>query len=590
MATFKHPASLNPLQQFGQARSILRKTTRANNPAWYQDALELNFQLHVRPDGPTFSAFYFDRKKQLWTAGPALSEEIFEDPTRLEALIFTALKLTRANGHAALGVILHIAEDFATTELKPEFDNPAALPEIRDAAVSDPASILADASIQADQASWRVLPYPAASSESIGTAITHTRQYAKFFTQLRETSERENFPIISHAQSAPLAAIMGLSESLTHTPGHSFVTILQYPWFTVLAFFNERSDLRLIRTLHHRGIRRATNLRNALTTTSASLEFVDPDIFLVQLGEMVDSSLEVNLRMIHTTSRVETVHLQQAEGLPEWCLEPGIVANSPSIRSGADTSHTLSILREDKWALQNFLPTPPELVAVYPSRMEMRLLKMVTLARVALFTIVALGLTYFALGIFNLMSKPEWSFNLAEANMTKAMLAKLSAERKKSEHWENLLQDRSKAWVAMESLSRMFPENSGVLVKTFSHTSKPDSTPGQAKVGFIKEWKITGFARDEALERLNTLNTNEGIQAQFTEVARLTGNSAYNPTAGNRSISVNVRTQENSGFKLAPPEESGASDGSTYPFTFDLTFTQRFETTDPMALSVPKAP
>jgi len=32
------------------------------------------------------------------------------------------------------------------------------------------------------------------------------------------------------------------------------------------------------------------------------------------------------------------------------------------------------------------------------------------------------------------------------------------------------------------------------------------------------------------------------------------------------------------------------SDESSYPFTFDLTSTQRFEATDPMALNVPKAP
>ena len=84
LATFQHPASLNALQQFGQACSILRNTTRASNPAWYQDALELNFQLHIRPDGPQISTFYFDRKKGQWSNGPALSEEILHDSAKLE--------------------------------------------------------------------------------------------------------------------------------------------------------------------------------------------------------------------------------------------------------------------------------------------------------------------------------------------------------------------------------------------------------------------------------------------------------------------------------------------------------------------------
>jgi hypothetical protein len=129
-----------------------------------------------------------------------------------------------------------------------------------------------------------------------------------------------------------------------------------------------------------------------------------------------------------------------------------------------------------------------------------------------------------------------------------------------------------------------------MLVKTYSHSSKPESAPGKAKVGFVKEWKITGFARDEALDHLNTLNTREGITEHFAEVARITGNESYDPNAGNRSIAVNVRTQENNSFKPTPPEESSVEDESTYPFTFDLTITQRFEATDPMAITVPKAP
>jgi hypothetical protein len=35
------------------------------------------------------------------------------------------------------------------------------------------------------------------------------------------------------------------------------------------------------------------------------LEFVDPDLFLIQLGDDVDTTLEANLRVTFTTSRVE---------------------------------------------------------------------------------------------------------------------------------------------------------------------------------------------------------------------------------------------------------------------------------------------
>ena len=39
-----------------------------------------------------------------------------------------------------------------------------------------------------------------------------------------------------------------------------------------------------------------------------------------------------------------------------------------------------------------------------------------------------------------------------------------------------------------------------------------------------------------------------------------------------------------------PLEDASDSDESTYPFTFDLTITQRFEATDSMAINVTKAP
>jgi hypothetical protein len=248
------------------------------------------------------------------------------------------------------------------------------------------------------------------------------------------------------------------------------------------------------------------------------------------------------------------------------------------------------MLRDEKWAFQDFLPRPREIVEIYPDRSEMKLLRVLRLARVAVLAIALLALAYLALGIVDLMRRDEWAFNTTEADAIKSRLSKLTSERQKVEHWDNLLADRSKAWIAMESLARMVPDNGGMLVKTYSHSSKPESTPGQTKAGFVKEWKITGFARDEALDYLNILNTREGINAHFAEVTRITGNESYNPEIGNRSIAVNVRTQENSGFKPTPPEEYSVSDESTYPFTFDLTITQRFEATDPMAITVPKAP
>jgi hypothetical protein len=590
LATFQHPASLNTLQQYLQACSILRNTTRASNPAWYQEALDLDLQLHLRADGPGISSFYYDRKKNLWTAGPVLSDDIIHEPTKLATLAEDALKFARSKQATSIGVVLHVADEFATTELKPELDNPGALQDLRDAAIHDPASILEDSSITADQAAWRVLPYTAAGGDVIGTTITLSRQFAPLLDTFRQTGEKNNFPVITHALSAPLVAIMGLNEIVVPSSGKPFVAILQYAWFTVMAFFNDHADLRLVRTLQHRGTRRAANFRSALTATSASLEFLDPDLFILPLSGEVDTTLEAGLRLAFTTNRVETVIPVLPEGLPANCPEPAFSAAASGPSAAKFGSNTFTTLRDEKWALQNFLQAPREVVEVFPSRSEMRLLRVLRLSRVALFALTVLCIAYVVLGIVGLIRRPEWAFDPSEADVIKTRLSKLTTERQAADHWSNLLEDRSKAWAAMESLSQMFPENGGMLVKTYTHSSKPDATPGQVKVGFIKEWRITGCARDEALDYLNNLNTREGISEHFSEIAKITGNQSYNPTIGNRSISVNMRTQENGMFKPLPPEETVLADESTYPFTFELTITQRFEATDPMAINVPKAP
>ena len=569
---------------------MLRHTTRATNTAWYQDALELEFQLHIRADGASINTFYHDGKKEQWTTGPTLSDEILKEPAKLESFIAEALRYARSNGAKSLGVILHIADEFATTELKPELNNPAALGDIKEAAILNPVSILEDSTIIAEQASWRVIPYPAAGGSVIGSTITLSKQYAPLIAALHQTGEKENFPIISHAVSAPLVAMMALSHSLTPTPNKPFVAILQYSWFTVLAFFNEHADLRLIRTLQNRGLNRPTGFINALTTTKASLEFIDPDIFIMRLGENVDATLDEDLRSHFNKCRVEIVEQNSIQGIPAWCPEPAISSPSSTVPAATIVSHTFTILNEEKWALQNFLPISKDVVEIYPTRSEMRLLKMLRLARVAVFSIAFLCITYFCFGMVDLISRPEWSFQPSQAEATQARLSKLTVERQRADHWNNLLEDRSKAWTSMESLARMFPENSGMLVKTYSHAAKPDTTQGNARIGFVKEWKITGYARDEALDYLNTINTKEGISAHFSEIATVTGNNSYRTNMGNRNIVVNIRTQENGSYKYVSPDEASNADESTYPFTFDLTITQRFEATDPMAINVSKNP
>jgi hypothetical protein len=592
--TSKHPGEINPFLQYRQAKAFFKRTSRAKNPAWYQGALELDFQLHIRTDGASVNAFLYDHTEKLWAPGPPLNEKALLDPELMTAYVGEAIKHVKSVGGTSLGVVFHLADEFSLTEIKPEFEDRDALPALREAAVADPASALAD-SVISDQSSSRILPYPATESPVIATAITVSHRHEPVVSAIRDLGNAEDFPIVTLSLSAPLIALLGIPGSVKRTDGKPFLAILQYPFFTVLASFNENSDLLLVRTQLHRGLRRPPNFRHAIATTTASLELIDPDLFVFPLGEDVDRALAADLSVTFTKNHVETVVISDIGTLAPWCAECIISTREP-VEDEQLPGSTFGPFRDEKWSFQDFLPLAAEKQATYPTRNEMRLMKTARIVRLATLPVVAVAALWMFFAIYSIVSTPEWAFDTSETAIIRKKLTGLTAERQQIDHWNNLLEDRSKGWIVMESFSRLFPENSGILSKDFAYSSRPDSSPGQAKVGFVKDWKISGWLKgDEAAELLNTLNSREGISAHFNQIADITGNSAYRTDIGTRSIVVNIKTQENPAYRPNNPANDALIEGpnastASYPFNFDLAITQRFEATDPLAIPVAKAP
>lgn len=592
MASFQNPRLLNEAKRYSQACAILRSTSRARNKAWFQEALELEYQLHLRSEGGTVVSRIFNRKTNEWSEGPPVNSDIFRDGEKAMAFANRAIELAREARANALGVILYLADEFATAELRSEFDNPADLSELRARVENDPAAIFEGAAISSDSQTFRILPYPAAGG-AIGTGVSLSRQHALFFERLREAGEEQNFPIIAHALSAPLIALMALPGAAKPAKNKPFLAVLYYSPFTVMGFFNEHGDLRLLRTIQHRGQRRPMNLRDIATTTLAALELSDPDIFILPLTRQADPGVMVELQNTFPHAHVDTIDWAQTpfhhRNIPGYC--PELLIATQGTDQTTSFSQTFDTFAEEKWITQDFLPIPREVAEIYPTRSEVQLLRTIRMARVALMFVALLAVAWALMDVFQKTRQPAWTFEPSQASTVQKRAAALTTERQQIEHWDNLLDDRSKAWASMELLCRLFPENSGMLVKGFSHTARPEPAPGKPKVGFVKEWRISGFARDEALEKLNLINSREGISAVFAEVAKVTGNNAFKTDLGNRSVLVNVRQQENSGFKRRSGEEIlNPNDSTTYPFAFDLTITQRFEANDPLALNATKAP
>lgn len=596
MVAYQHPTELNLFQQYRQAASILRGTSRATNDGWYQHALDVDFQVHLRIDGSARQAWCYHRPSDTWSPGPQLQEEFFQSTDKVPAFAADVVAMAKKAGASSAAVVLHIADEFATTEIKPELDNPGALAELRDTIVTDPKSVLDDSSLPFDEHSWRLVPYNAPGAESIATAVTLSRDLSGFITALRTYGASTNFPVRTLAASAPLIGLLTLPE-LKRSPNEKpFLAVLTYARFTILACFNEHGDLHLIRTLQHRGQRRPSNLRHAAATTAAALEMSEPEIFLLPLASETDEQLKSDLQMVFEHSQIHEIRWEDTpfKNASHPDVSPEMIA---SVRKEPEdqelplsSSHTFSTLRSDGWATQDFLPLSPEQEQIYPSRGEMRMLRIAKYSRFALAACVIIALGWMGLQIVELIRKPEWTFEQTEAATTAARLSALQQEQAKIQHWDNLMEDRSKGWAAMEMLTRFFPDKSGIMVTSFSHTVVPEGLPAQTKAGFVKQWNISGLARDEALDRLNDLNTRDGITAAFAEVARITGNQSFRTDLPTRSIVVNIRTLEHGAFRPMPPEEARLSDPASYPFVFDLSITQRFEADDPLAMTVATSP
>lgn len=548
-------------------------------------------QIHLRIDGVSYDSWVYYARSESWEAGPELSAELFEDPAQASSFAEHIVALAKGAKANAVGVILHIGDEFATTELKPELDNPGVLNELRDQAMSDPVALFDDSSYSSDDHSWRLIPYPAVGSEAIATAVTLSKRADPFIAAIRSYGDSRNFPISVLSVSAPLVSLLALPEIHRDELTKPFVVVLPYPQFTILSFFNEHGDLQLLRTLQHRGQKRPSNLRQAASATAAALEMASSDIFVVPPSGEHDPVLKADLKSAFPESQVIEVYWSEtvfaegtAEGIPPEMLSA--VASIKESTTPLGNSHTFTVLRDEGWALQDFLPLPPEIAQIYPERTEMKLLRGSRLCRLVL-AVVALGfLAWTGLDVVTMIRQEEWSFKKEDSDELKKRLSFLATERQKIEHWDNLLADRSKAWANMEMLSRLFPENGGILIDSYLFKVSPEKTQRSATAGFVKQWRIEGLVRDEARDQLHGLTNRDAISAAFSEIAKITGDESFETDLTSRNIIVNLKTSLNPSFRNdLPPSMITASTEASYRYSFDLIITQRYEANDPLAVT-----
>lgn len=595
VANYQHPTELNPFKRYRQARAIHRASSRAVNDGWFTSPLELDFQIHLRLEDREATTWIYRRKDQSWSRGPKVSEEILEEPEQATEMVADLVSQAEEEHHLAIGFVIYLADEFATTEIKPELDNPGALSDLRDQIVIDPASVLDDDSLSADDHSWRLIPYPAAGSEAIATAVTLSKRDQAFVDALRDYGIANNFPVQTLSASAPLIALLALPYCYPDPSPNGFVVALPFNQFTTLAFFNEHGDLKLLRALQHRGQTRPTNLRNAAATTAASLEMDKPDVLILPFADSLDPLIEQDLKLVFPESTIQ--HIDWPTTFPDINDHPGLYPEMKIASLIEDEpeaplaqSETFQALSKESWAVQDFLPMEIEAAEVFPSRQGMKILRITDLLRALLFAATVGLLLWIGHGVYDKTKQQAWQFDENSSLQVKQRLTMLTKQKQKIEHWDNLLADRSKGWVTMEMLARFFPEKSGFLISSFDYTINLDRAEGKQSIGYVRQWDISGYVQPDALRTLTKLNTREGIQAAFDKVAKATGSEAYATGLPTRSLVVNIRTVENSKYRPVDPALTVMSDTSAYPVQFDLTIKQRFESDDPLALKTTPAP
>jgi hypothetical protein len=581
--------SLNSRATYRQALDLLRHTSRSSNPDWYRDALDLSHQWHlVVHSGNRVQSVLLarDGDEAAWVPGPPVQLTTPPTQEQVDAMLEDILAGPDFRKARSLGVIVHLADEFATTEIIQEPRSAEAMRELRDEVRQNPATALGDPSLSNDATSTRLIPYAGASRAPMAATVSLSRTHDSFLMSVRSAGDNRNLPVRAIATSAPMAFLSILPAFLQFQAGRPQFVLLHYARFSALAVFNGESNLLQLRALPHRGRSFPGNLGDAINTALDSLDLHDPVITILPLGDTDPSPL---LTQLHATlnqpENAETHILRPsvealAPGVPD--LRPEMLISIPQFASG-EVSPGFNQLFKERWALQDFLPEHEEIKALYPSSAEMKLL---AFSRVALAVVSFALVGLLALGVFGMVktiNDPAWRHETSATAAVQERLIKAGREAKEFDHWDNLLQPRARAWTSMELLTRIFPENSGVLVEAFRHSNRLDNTIKNFRLGFTREWVIDGLADEKAVALLNHLNGREGMRTLFEELHKATGNASFDMTVPGRAVVAQMDRSKNPAFVEEPGLPGG--DRRRFPYAFSLKITQVFPSEDPMAIT-----
>ena len=619
MLSITDPFELKPADVYRQARLVSSKTSRGSDRNWYRDAFELPCQWHLWFDGgrEVVSAT-FSRQDGLWRPGPVIPLANLTTGDGVGELIGELVSpIFFGQTPKALGVILHVADEFALAGLAKSSEASGDMAEdlgiLRYNLIDDPREVLADREISVDTTSWRLLPFwGAAPGQTHATALALSRSREAFLSKLLAHGEDLRMPVRVAVTAGPVEMLAALPLIHPSLEGGRLI-VVPYVKFTAVFTLSAEGELRSVRSLSHRGgAALPSGLGDILVSMAVSAELTGtgataqpPKVLLVSGDAAVLQAASKDLEAYSLTRQTiewQAVDFTSLPALasvpghrPEFLVyDPGMVEQARSGPGPLAHTQTFTTLWGD-WITQSSFFDTARLDALYPSLQDLRLLRFASaLSTLLTFALIAFG-AFGAYSYLKATNHPSWNLTPETLKTTEMAQTKIQTERRQIEVTNRLLLPRSRGWVTLEFLLQLFPEEAAVRLESFNYGmdavhSSLATVRGQQSdsTGMVRTWSFKGLAKPQALELLSNLNSQRGLAAFFDRVAKAVGDPSYAPDPA-RQLTVTLTQGRNARFVAeAGNGEAPADLLTSFPFTFEATISQTLTDKDVLALPTEK--
>jgi hypothetical protein len=611
MLTITDPCELKAADIYRQACTVASKTSRGTDSHWYRMPEELPWQWHLWFDGGReVCSATFSKNHQRWQPGPTLPLANLTTGEGVSEILGELMSTTYFNDKPkALGVILHVADEFGLAEIAQAGEVVGEIGDdfqiLRYNLVDDPREVLADRDVSVESNVWRLLPFwGAAPGQARCTAITVSRSREAFLQKLLACGEELRIPVRVAVTSAALESLAALPLLRPNVEGGSLVAIGFYK-FTAVFAISANGELITARSLTHRGGSLVpSGLGDILWNMALGAELATPKVLLVSSNPQALQSAAQELDLYALTRQPLQFELMDISDRVALVEMPGrrpefLIYDSNAIeqiRSGSTPLAHTETFRAlwSGWARQSFMDTA-RLDHLYPTRRDLQVLRFSSwFVYLLVFSLVITG-GYGTWSLFAAMNHPSWELTPYQMKLTEDKHKKLLDEKRQIDVTSRLLLPRSRGWVTLEFLLQLFPEDSGVRLDSFVYNieaSRPPvagaKDPKAESTGMTRTWTLKGLVKSKALELLSTLNSQRGLSAFFERVAEATGDSAYKPESG-RQMTVTLTQGRSARFSPQASASDLARDPSlAFPFTFEATITQTLSEKDALSLPLEK--